>query len=137
MKKLLPDRKKQKPQIIVTNLIDIILLLVFFFMITSSFARNNEKLPVNVPKASTAQTLESENFTIQITKEGKAFIAGKTVTEKELGQQVADWVTRSPDRPVLVEADQEANYGKIVSVLDLIRKAGAANVGLATKPDVK
>lgn len=137
MKKLLPDKKKQKPQIIVTNLIDVILLLVFFFMITSSFARNNEKLPLNVPRASTAQTMDSENFTVQITKDGRTFVSGKHVEEKNLTEKVRTWVTKSPDRPVLVEADQDANYGKIVGALDLIRKAGAANIGLATKPDVK
>ncbi len=137
MKKLLPDKKKQKPQIIVTNLIDIILLLVFFFMITSSFARNNEKLPVNVPKASTAQTLESENFSVQIDKEGSISVAGKQLKEGELEQKVKTWVDKSPDRPVLVEADENANYGKVVSLLDLMRKAGAANIGLATKPEEK
>jgi biopolymer transport protein ExbD len=137
LKKLLPEKKKQKPQIIVTNLIDIILLLVFFFMITSSFARNNEKLPVNVPKASTAQTMESENFSVQITKDGRIFISGKNIEETLLVEKVKTWVSKSPDRPVLVEADEEANYGKIVTVLDIMRKAGAANIGLATKPDVK
>lgn len=137
MKKLLPDKKKARPQIIVTNLIDIILLLVFFFMITSSFARNNEKLPINVPKASTAQTMESENFSVQISKNGRIFLAGKEIAEKDLDEKVKTWVTRSPDRPVLVEADAAANYGKIISVLDLMRKAGAANIGLATKPEVK
>ena len=137
MKKLLPEKKKARPQIIVTNLIDIILLLVFFFMITSSFARSNEKLPINVPKAATAQTMESENFSVQISKNGRIFLTGKEIDEKSLEQQVKTWVNRSPDRPVLVEADAEANYGKIVSVLDLMRKAGAANIGLATKPEMK
>jgi biopolymer transport protein ExbD len=137
LKKLLPDKRKQKPQIIVTNLIDIILLLVFFFMITSSFAKNNEKLPVNVPKASTAQTMESENFSVQIDKEGLISVAGKQLKADELEQKVKTWVDKSPDRPVLVEADEHANYGKVVSLLDLMRKAGAANIGLATQPEEK
>ncbi|MFZ5951234.1 MAG: ExbD/TolR family protein [Candidatus Rifleibacteriota bacterium] len=137
MKKLLPEKKKSRPQIMVTNLIDIILLLVFFFMITSSFARNNEKLPINVPKASTAQSMENENFTVQISKNGRIFVSGKEISETVLVENVKTWVTRSPDRPVMVEADSEANYGKIIAVLDSMRKAGAANIGLATKPELK
>jgi biopolymer transport protein ExbD len=137
LKKLLPEKKKQKPQIIVTNLIDIILLLVFFFMITSSFAHNQEKLPVNVPQASTAQTMDSENFSVQIDKEGKTSVAGKMITPEKLTEKIRTWVSKSPDRPVLVEADELANYGKVVSLLDQMRKAGAANVGLATKPESK
>lgn len=137
MKKLLPDKRKQKPQIVVTNLIDVILLLVFFFMITSSFARNQEKLPVNVPKASSANTMELDNMTVQIAKNGRLYVSGKPVEMTDLNDRIKTWVTSSPDRPVMVEADQDANYGRIVYVLDAIRNAGAVNIGLATKPAAK
>lgn len=137
MKKLLPDKRKQKPQIVVTNLIDVILLLVFFFMITSSFARNQEKLPVNVPKASTATTMETDNMTVQIAKNGRTYVAGKAVEMTDLTAQIKTWTTNSPDRPVMVEADKDANYGRIIYVLDSIRTAGAINIGLATRPEAK
>ncbi len=135
MKKLLPEKKKQKPQIVVTNLIDVILLLVFFFMITSSFARQNEKLPVDVPKASNATTMESDNMTVQIAKNGRILVSGKQLEMEELKGMIKTWVTNSPDRPIMVEADKDANYGRIVNVLDSIRSSGAINIGLATKPE--
>lgn len=137
MKKLLPEKRKLRPQIVVTNLIDIILMLVFFFMITSSFARNQEKLPVNVPKASSATTMEIDNMTVQIAKNGHLFVSGKQVEMTDLTEQIKTWTQNSPDRPILVEADQDANYGRIVFVLDAIRNAGAVNIGLATRPEVK
>ena len=137
MKKLLPDKKKSKPQIVVTNLIDVILLLVFFFMITSSFARNQEKLPVNVPKASSATTMETDNMTVQIAKNGRLYVTGKPVEMTDLTASIKTWITNSPDRPVMVEADKDANYGRIVFVLDAIRNAGAVNIGLATRPEMK
>jgi len=135
VKKLLPDKRKQKPQIVVTNLIDVILLLVFFFMITSSFARDKEKLPVDVPKAANATTMENENMTVQIAKNGRVFVAGKQIEMTDLTTQIKTWVTNSPDRPVMVEADKDANYGRIVYVLDQIRSSGAVNIGLATRPE--
>lgn len=137
MKKLLPEKRKQKPQIVVTNLIDVILLLVFFFMITSSFARNQEKLPVDVPKAANATTMETENMTVQIAKNGRTYVAGKPVEMAELISAIKTWVTNSPDRPVMVEADKDANYGRIIHVLDQIRSNGAVNIGLATRPESK
>lgn len=137
MKKLLPEKRKQKPQIVVTNLIDVILLLVFFFMITSSFARDKEKLPVDVPKAANATTMETDNMTVQIAKNGRIFVAGTQVEIDELTAKIKTWVTNSPDRPVMVEADKDANYGRIIHVLDQIRSHGAVNIGLATKPESK
>lgn len=137
MKSLLPNRKKSKPQIIVTNLIDIILLLVFFFMITSSFATNNEKMPVNLPRASSATTMETDNLSIQIDKQGQIFVKDENLDAQALVEKIKIWVSRSPDRPVMVEADRDANYGAIIAALDTIRNAGAINIGLATLPDIK
>ncbi|PKL42218.1 MAG: hypothetical protein CVV41_15705 [Candidatus Riflebacteria bacterium HGW-Riflebacteria-1] len=137
MKKLLPDKRKQKPQIAVTNLIDVMLMLVFFFMITASFARNQEKLPVEVPKAANATTMETDNMTVQIAKNGRTYLAGKPVEMTELTSAIKTWVTNSPDRPVMVEADKDANYGRIIHVLDQIRSNGAVNIGLATRPESK
>ncbi len=137
MKKLLPKRHKTPPQIVVTNLIDVVLLLVFFFMITSSFAANEKKLPVNVPKASAAVSMEKDNMSVQVTKNGNVFIAGNQVDAKSLDEQIKKWITSSPDRPVMVEADEGTNYGKVIKVLDSIRNSGAVNVGLSTKPENK
>ncbi len=135
MKKLLPKRAKTQPQIVVTNLIDVVLLLVFFFMITSSFAANEKKLPVNVPKASAAISMEKDNMTVQVTKSGNTFIAGNPVDAKTLDETIKKWISTLPDRPVMVEADEGVNYGTVIKVLDQIRSSGAINVGLATKPE--
>ena len=135
LKKLLPKRNKTKPQIVVTNLIDVILLLVFFFMITSSFAANEKKLPVNVPKASASVSMEKDNMTVQVSKSGKTFVAGKQIEMNKLDEIIKNWITSSPDRPIMVEADEGTNYGMVIKVLDQIRTSGAINVGLSTKPD--
>ncbi len=133
MKKLLHRRSKTKPQIVVTNLIDVILLLVFFFMITSSFASNEKKLPVNVPKASASVSMEKDNMTVQITKTGNTFVAGKQVDLAVLDGIVKKWISTSLERPIMVEADEGTNYGCVIKVLDQIRTSGAINVGLSTK----
>ena len=106
-------------------------------MITSSFAANEKKLPVNVPKASAAVSMEKDNMTVQVTKNGNVFIAGNQVDAKTLDEQIKKWITSSPDRPVMVEADEGTNYGKVIKVLDSIRNSGAAIVGLSTKPENK
>ncbi len=134
MKKLLPEKRRQKPAIVVTNLIDVILLLVFFFMITSSFVRQTERLPVEIPKASNATSMEADNMTVQIAKNGRILVAGKHVEMEDLKGKIKTWIQNSPDRPVMVEADKEANYGRIINILDSIRSSGAVNIGLATQP---
>ncbi len=134
MKRLLPDRPREKPQIMVTNLIDVILLLVFFFMITSSFAKETRKLPLDLPKASSSAVIEGETLAFQVTRDGQIFAAGETLDLGSVAGKVTDWLAEDRNRGILVEADKEANYGIIVGLLDVIRSSGGANIGLSTRP---
>lgn len=133
MKKLLPETRKNKPQIIVTNLIDVILLLVFFFMITSSFARENRKLEIDLPSASTSAVIEGETMNVQIDREGALMLNGKGLSVEELKSEVVKYVAQDHTRTILVEADTKANYGEIIKILDGIRAAGGINIGLSTR----
>ncbi|HNW36177.1 MAG TPA: biopolymer transporter ExbD [Candidatus Ozemobacteraceae bacterium] len=133
MKKLLPERHREKPQIVVTNLIDVVLLLVFFFMITSSFAKDAKKLPVELPKASSGAAIEGETLSFQVDREGTVMMAGAQIDENEIMTKVSEYVAEDVNRPILIEADEAANYGRVVQVLDKIRTAGGINVGLSTK----
>ncbi len=133
MKKLLPDRKREKPQIIVTNLIDVILMLVFFFMVTSSFARDTKKLPVDLPRAGSGAMIEGETLTFQVTREGAIHLRGETVDHDTVGARVRDYLAEDPNRGILLEADQAVDYGAVVRVLDTIRTAGGSNIGLSTR----
>ena len=103
-------------------------------MITSSFARNTEKMPVNLPGATNAATVEGENLTVQISKAGKIFSEKKQITVKTLKETVKKYASKAPNRAILVEADKDANYGRIIQILDTIRSAGGNNIGLSTNP---
>ena len=134
MKRLLPERRKEKPQIVVTNLIDVILLLVFFFMITSSFAKDARKVPLELPQAGSATVSEGESLTFQLDREGRVFAAGKGLDLTGIPVTVKEYLGGGRERLIMVEADQSLDYGKVMSVLDVIRSSGGTNIGLATRP---
>lgn len=133
MKKLLPERRRERPQIIVTNLIDVILLLVFFFMVTSSFARDTRRLPIDVPRASSGAVIEGETLTFQVNKTGGITLRGEALDLDQVGLRVKEYLAEDPNRGILVEADQGAEYGHVVRVLDAIRTAGGTAIGLSTR----
>jgi len=134
VKKLLPERKREKPQIILTNLIDVILLLVFFFMITSSFAKDSKKVPIDLPHASSAVAIDGETLKFQADKDGNVIISGQIIDLENISSKVADYLAEDRSRSILVEADKELNYGRVIQILDLIRTAGGINIGLSTRP---
>ncbi|MBF0544937.1 MAG: biopolymer transporter ExbD [Candidatus Riflebacteria bacterium] len=133
MRKLLPERKREKPQIILTNLIDVILILVFFFMITSSFAKEKNKIPIELPGASSGISNENELLTITVDSNGRPYLNGIEADSSMLREQVMEFTSTNKDASILVEADVATDYGKVVGVLDEIRSAGGKNIGLSTK----
>jgi biopolymer transport protein ExbD len=133
VKKLLPERKREKPQIILTNLIDVILLLVFFFMITSSFAKDQRQIPVNVPTAQSGATLDENVVSLQVSENGHIFLSGQEITLAELGTRLPEVLRDSPGTSIVVEADQQVDYGKIIGLLDVVRQAGGSNIGLSVR----
>ncbi|MFZ2958812.1 MAG: biopolymer transporter ExbD [Candidatus Ozemobacteraceae bacterium] len=133
MKKLLPERHREKPQIILTNLIDVILMLVFFFMITSSFAKDKNRIPIELPKASSAAAMDAEVLTVQVNTENSIMISGAALSSTELAAKVTEYLAENRDRPILLEADAGLDYGRVITVLDTIRTAGGVNIGLATR----
>lgn len=133
MKKLLPERKREKPQIIVTNLIDVILLLVFFFMVTSTFARDSKKLPIDLPRASSGVLIEGETLTFQVTAEKKVMLRGEQIFTEAVDQKVREYLAEDPNRAILIEADKTVDYGTVIQLLDVVRTAGGSNLGLSTR----
>ncbi len=137
MLRMLPERNTKKPEIVLTNLIDVILLMVFFFMITTSFAKQTQKIPLQLPTSSTAVVTGQENLTVQVGADGRMFVGKDAVTLADVPAKIGAWVQAQPDRPVVLEADVKLDYGKVVQVLEAIRQGGGQNIGISTIPEKK
>ncbi len=59
---------------------------------------------------------------------------GTRVTIYSLEDQAAKILRARPAVPVYVKADHSLDYGKVVSVMTVLQRAGAESVGLITDP---
>src|SRR5438105_10374778 len=66
-------------EIIVIPMIDVMMFLLFFFMVASLALVVQAGLPVNLPKASTANESRAQNVTITIQMDGSYFVNTKKV----------------------------------------------------------
>lgn len=123
-------RRKSKAisEINVTSLVDVILVLLIIFMITAPFIRAGMK--VDLPNAEIRDKQPKKSAIIIINQFGQVYFEGKNLSDGELEKKAKDLHAASPDMSILVEGDEAAPYGRIVSVMDVIRRAGYENVGL-------
>ncbi len=127
--------RRRKSQVLseinVTSLVDVTLVLLIIFMITAPFIRGGVK--VDLPAGEVREKHSPKSVTVVINRFGQVYYEQQNMSDRELEERLRDLFSRSPDAPVLLEGDAAAYYGRIIEVMDAIRRAGFENVGLVLK----
>lgn len=129
-------------EINVVPYIDVMLVLLIIFMVTAPLL--TQGIEVDLPQADAAPleaNLSEENLplVLSVDRDGLLYLnAGESKDEPVTGQYVVDNVaivlSRRPDVPVMVKADQAVPYGRVVEAMVLLQKGGAQEVGFITDP---
>jgi biopolymer transport protein TolR len=131
-------RRKPMSEINVVPYIDVMLVLLVIFMITAPLL--TQGVAVDLPQAEAkAMTGESdEPLVVTVTVEGDYYLnVGKKVDDpidhQLLVTKVAAVLRHRPKTPIYVRGDTKVEYGKIITAMALLQKAGAPSVGMITK----
>ena len=132
-------RKKRRPvsEINVVPYIDVMLVLLIIFMVTAPLVTQGVK--VDLPKAE-AQPLSEESdppLIASVDAEGKYYLNQSGDPEApldgvELATQVAAFIQKNPQIPVVVKGDGRVAYDQVVQLMVLLQRAGVPSVGLMT-----
>lgn len=128
-------QSEEKPydDINVTPMLDLayVLLVIFIIMTTAAV----QGIKVDLPKASAAPSLAKPTTkAITIHPDGKIFLDTVPVTLAELEERLAQEKARTPELPVVVRGDGQAQYQRVMDVLDLLSRLDITQIGLATRP---
>ena len=122
-------------EINITPLTDIFLVLLIIFMVTSS-VMSQLGVNVNLPQASnaTAQS-QPEGVVVSLLSGGALQINGQTISPETFEAAMKAAFGKTSSRLVILEGDRQAFLGSAIQVMDLARKAGAAQFAIATSPE--
>lgn len=121
--------RKAYDDINITPMLDLayVLLVIFILMATASV----QGIKVDVPQASSSQSLaEPQVVAIAVNAEGQIFMDAYPVTVAELETRLLSEKASKPDLKVVLKGDQVAQYGKVASVIDVLRRINIESVGL-------
>jgi biopolymer transport protein ExbD len=130
----IPRRQLERARIEIIPMIDIIFFLLVFFMVSTLSMTINHGLPVNLPTAASSQNDLRESFNVTIMQDGTLFLNKEPTSLEALGQRVKDGLERDPALVVIINADDQALHGAIVSVMDEVRLAGVSRLAIAVRP---
>jgi biopolymer transport protein TolR len=122
-------------------LIDVMLVLLIIFMATAPLLTQGVK--VDLPQAGAKPLPPSRAreppLVLSIDREARMFLnIGRTpdqaLDEAALEAGVAKALAATPERDVLIQADTNVSYGRVVSAMVILERAGASKVGFLTAP---
>ena len=125
----------EKARIELIPMIDTMAFLLVFFMIASLAMTQQMGLTVDLPRAATAtpQTSADRMLVVTMDRQGNLFLNKQTVRWGALEQAVRERLRARPELVVVVNADENLRHGAVVRVIDVIRRAGAQRMSIATK----
>jgi len=129
-----PHLNKKSARFDLTPLIDVVFLLLIFFMLTTTFVNLENRVKVNLPSGDFAAAEPSENIVVSITENNTIYLNGKLIDPLKLTENVAVELEKDPEKIVVLEADTNVLHGKVIRVMDLLKKGGAEKIAIATQP---
>jgi biopolymer transport protein TolR len=135
-------KRRLMGEINVVPYIDVMLVLLIIFMVTAPLLTQGIK--VDLPKAA-AEPLDqdllrdSQPLVLSVDVDGQFFLnVGDAEAEPREPAQIVSLASavlrRRPDLPVLVKADERVAYGRVITAMVLLQRAGAQKVGFLTDP---
>ncbi|MBV1908696.1 MAG: biopolymer transporter ExbD [Kangiellaceae bacterium] len=127
--------KKRKPQqdeaqIDMTPMLDIVFIMLIFFIVTASFVKESG-ITIEKPTAETAQKKPKANIFVGIDLNGDIYMLKNKVDKDAVKAGLEEMLLENPESTVVVQADNRADAGVLIKVLDAAKAAGVKNISVA------
>ena len=118
----------------VTPLIDVVLVLLIIFMVLTPIMIN--EMSVNLPDKT--ETVEQEDdvpkdqLLLAVCQDGSMTLNRSPFEVEALSETLTKRLRSKAKKVVFVDAHPDANYGRVITALDMARDAGAERLGMAS-----
>ncbi len=122
-----------KADINVTPLVDVMLVLLIIMMIVAPLLQKGA--PVRLPTATNSvDKPETQDQTVvAVAANGDYYVNGIPTPDSDLRRRVEEILEDKTEKIVLIKADEDAAYGKVMEAMDELRAAGIEDMGLITE----
>jgi biopolymer transport protein TolR len=122
-----------KSDINVTPLVDVMLVLLIIMMIVAPLLQKGA--PVRLPSAANSADKPevADQTVVAVTATGEYYVNGVPIPDSDLQRRVTELIEDKTEKVVLIKADEDASYGKVMEAMDELRAAGIEDMGLITE----
>ncbi|MBP6704823.1 MAG: biopolymer transporter ExbD [Vicinamibacteria bacterium] len=116
-------------EINVTPLVDVVLVLLLVFMVTAPMM--SQGIDINLPTANQVDNAPEDRLTVSLDASGRAFLGNQPIALPLLEDRIRAHMAGRPTQVVYLRADESVRYGKVIEVVDLLKRCGVERIGFA------
>ena len=122
----------KKARIEIVPMIDIMMFLLVFFVMIVLRMIPDSGVTLSLPGASTAQSLPHTDVVVILDAQGNLHVKDQVMSADELQTYLENEKT-THDTDVIIAGNKDTNLQKLMNVMDISRKAGITDIGIATQ----
>ncbi len=127
--------KKAMPEVNLVPMMDVVLtILTFFIIMTMTMSNAKTVKEVSLPSVDNKSATTEEPATpliVGVNRTGQMILNDQPVDDVKLAQAVVDYLQKNPKGSVVLKADKNLNYEKVVQAIAVLRDVGGDKVSLA------
>jgi biopolymer transport protein ExbD len=123
----------QVPEVNLVPMMDVIMTILTFFIIVSMTLTNFQAVDVPLPSTDKGISKDKpvEPLIVGMNKQGQILLGAQPVNDTQLAQQITTYLGKNPKGAVVLKADKDVQYEKVVQMLGVLRDVGGDRVSLA------
>ncbi len=125
------DEDREIHEINVTPFIDVMLVLLIIFMVAAPLATVD--VNVDLPASSAKQQQRPEKpLYLTIATNGEIVVGAKIVELEKLGESIDHETGGDKEKRIFLRADKTIEYGRLMDVMNRLRRSGYLKIALVT-----
>ena len=129
------DSEQSEIRIDIIPLVDVIFCILAFFMLAAfGLTRFQEGIGLNLPQTKTPAGAQfGSKLPLQINAVGQIFLDNTGVGEQQLIERLTNYRRQNPTGLIIIEADKQVRYERVIQILDLLTELGIDRVSMGTE----
>lgn len=124
---------RRNAEINITNLMDVMMVLLVVFMVAAPLMTSG--IALDLPKVGGKNLTGKEtSLNISVDSQGYYYIGQDEIPAEEIVERVTAVREANPEISVVISGDTEAQYGRVIGLMAMLKNAGFDKVGLKTDP---
>ncbi len=120
----------------VTPLVDVTLVLLIIFMVTARIIVS-QGMPMDLPKSASGEALQTV-FSVELTADGKTRVDSEIAADDDAIIPLAKKAkAKNKDLRAVIRADKKVEHGRVIHVLDVLRRSGISKIAFAVTPSTE